>query len=880
MFYKVDISRVTLREYWWETKALVWVGLLIKLFKLRPRASTDDLAVDSLLPFRVEQDAIAPETLQRFTQTLHTLQSLGFEAPAWFHQEDIYQATRNTVAVLRHSSGRAFARVQCRVNHGRVPAKVKFATLFVSPTPGGFIVTGNGKRDLAWPASHDTVRHRLMPVEQVWAEHQQRMTAAVQLIGPGEAIFAAEDYQVSLTEFHVARGVFQPLGDEEMALYSVPVPAAASPVAPMKEPAESLEQPPAGPATSPDLMEVATLAELQKLQNRQVNWRSTIGLLVLSAALFVLQSRKSGEGQNWEMLGIIVGILFFHELGHYVAMKIFGYRNLRMFFIPGFGAAVSGRHYNAPAWKKIVVSLMGPLPGIVVGMGLLVACIFMRNDLLYRIGLFAIIINAFNLLPILPLDGGWVAHAALFSRHPMLDIGFRVLAALGVAAIGVWLPGMHFFLYIAGASLLALPLAYTMAAIVNELRPISGMGVSPDSQSIPPETARLILAKLRQRIKRNLNAKLAAQHVTKVFESLNARPPSIGATLGLLTVHATAFVLALVVAVGAIFVHGRYALARGLVAPVPKYAIAPEQVQPPTQPAAAAARNVVVITTRNASTADGLMRELRTGHRVSRVGQTVFVSFDSAEAAEQRKVFNAYEKQAADIFVDTPKNRSSVRLTFKLPENAVGRQTFDELQAYLGNSRQGLTPPWASNADWPASERRSQTELRRLLQALEQAPAASIKDDAVLWKQISAAQRRGDDAEAERLQSQLRQADKDHLLAEEQRLQGLFGHADFIQAWARIQDEKDFEKQQSRMKQEIVPQLGVWPADKSNDILAEWGGAFDSSLTGKTVGCTFAHIETGLPAMTQWLFSKGASDVHYEIASFSTAEDMAQENGE
>ncbi len=28
----------------------------------------------------------------------------------------------------------------------------------------------------------------------------------------------------------------------------------------------------------------------------------------------------------------LVGVLLFHELGHYAGMRIFGYRNVRMFF--------------------------------------------------------------------------------------------------------------------------------------------------------------------------------------------------------------------------------------------------------------------------------------------------------------------------------------------------------------------------------------------------------------------------------------------------------------------------------------------------------------------------------------------------------------------
>jgi len=41
-----------------------------------------------------------------------------------------------------------------------------------------------------------------------------------------------------------------------------------------------------------------------------------------------------------------------------------------MFFVPLLGAAVMGRHYNVKGWQKAVVSLAGPVPGILVGLGL------------------------------------------------------------------------------------------------------------------------------------------------------------------------------------------------------------------------------------------------------------------------------------------------------------------------------------------------------------------------------------------------------------------------------------------------------------------------------------------------------------------------------
>jgi hypothetical protein len=73
-------------------------------------------------------------------------------------------------------------------------------------------------------------------------------------------------------------------------------------------------------------------------------------VLLVSLALFVLvRQQQSGSPRG---LVILVGVLLFHELGHYAGMRLFGYRDVRMFFIPFFGAAVSGKRGGVARGKR------------------------------------------------------------------------------------------------------------------------------------------------------------------------------------------------------------------------------------------------------------------------------------------------------------------------------------------------------------------------------------------------------------------------------------------------------------------------------------------------------------------------------------------------
>ena len=121
----------------------------------------------------------------------------------------------------------------------------------------------------------------------------------------------------------------------------------------------------------------AVLAEMARIQNRQPSWARAFILFVFTLSLFVAAGALV---ESLQFIGMLVGILFIHELGHFVAMRWFGYRNVRMFFIPFFGAGVSGQHFNVAGWKKVVVSLLGPVPGIGIGILLGSFAIFLKQN--------------------------------------------------------------------------------------------------------------------------------------------------------------------------------------------------------------------------------------------------------------------------------------------------------------------------------------------------------------------------------------------------------------------------------------------------------------------------------------------------------------------
>src|SRR5688572_26455621 len=231
------------------------------------------------------------------------------------------------------------------------------------------------------------------------------------------------------------------------------------------------------------------LAEMERVRNKKGSWTSTLWILGVSIVLFVA---LGAFRWSWQTVAILVGILFFHELGHYVAMRAFNYQNLRMFFIPLLGAAVSGRNYNVKGWQKAIVSLAGPVPGIIVGAALGLFAIFADHSWASRVALMALLLNGINLLPILPLDGGWLMHTLVFCRRYWLEGAFHFLACL--IMIGYRFAGREkFWLFLSIFMLFTSPAAFRMARIAHRLRARGVAAVSHDQHTIPRDTAETII---------------------------------------------------------------------------------------------------------------------------------------------------------------------------------------------------------------------------------------------------------------------------------------------------------------------------------------------------------------------------------------------------
>ncbi len=173
---------------------------------------------------------------------------------------------------------------------------------------------------------------------------------------------------------------------------------------------------------------------------------SIIGLGSLALKLFksakvikVLFAAGSLAAYSWLFslpfaLALIL-CLVFHEYGHIKAMKYFGLKTKGIYLIPFIGGlALSDDKINT-RWQDVVISIMGPFFGLLLSILCLILYAITDIELLAGLAVFNALLNLFNLLPVLPLDGGHILKSIAFSINTVLGLVLCMAGALlGIAA--------------------------------------------------------------------------------------------------------------------------------------------------------------------------------------------------------------------------------------------------------------------------------------------------------------------------------------------------------------------------------------------------------------------------------------------------------------
>ena len=406
-------------------------------------------------------------TAELFEQAFAELAALGFVAPRWvlLRRADGGELTHPLRAVLQAPDGglawlappaavrsphRLYVHYSHRLDDGRLAVSQPFdlyfeATQFAelvarSGAEPGFAAQWNAHR--AWLATLGAVPRPcgdadILDEAGAFAERQRQA-----LLADGRLRRLSDELAVPKLRFAVAL---------LLAWWRSP----KAPADPRPAPAERL----------------ALLARLQETVRRRAPPRRTQWtLFAVSVALFVaLGALFWGAGIA---LGILLVVLV-HEFGHFAAMRAFGYRNVHVLALPLVGGVAMGEDVAPSATRRAWMSLMGPLPGIVIGWALLLPALLglwpeaLAAPLLTLATLF-LLLNYLNVLPVPPLDGAHVLQALLPLRWVRLQTVLLASAAL-LGGLLAWHFDLKLLALLALLHLLGVPSAWRAQGVARRL---------------------------------------------------------------------------------------------------------------------------------------------------------------------------------------------------------------------------------------------------------------------------------------------------------------------------------------------------------------------------------------------------------------------------
>lgn len=313
----------------------------------------------------------------------------------------------------------------------------------------------------------------------------------------------------------------------------------AVPEAPLSTSDEGADAEEPIPSDEPESrFETSVRKALEEIRNPKTNWIQTLVILAVSLAVFLSLHMQNSPIAFTAML---VGVLFFHELGHYLGMQLFGYRNVRMFFIPLFGAAVSGQATSGKSYQQAIVTLLGPLPGLCVALALfgvlwVPGLIQTHRVEVAQVAMLLALINGFNLLPVLPLDGGRLLNQILFSRNRYLEGVFHVLAGIALIAFAAS-RGQQVLIWVGVWLLISARPTFKTNSIASRISSQFDDQLPPLDAPIPLAILRPILTDVKSELPAVKTAKAVANITFRVWEKMHVQPPGASATVVLLVVY-------------------------------------------------------------------------------------------------------------------------------------------------------------------------------------------------------------------------------------------------------------------------------------------------------------------------------------------------------
>ena len=333
-------------------------------------------------------------------------------------------------------------------------------------TDGGHCTTYNRFRHQTTAFDDPNVFDDCLPDDAAaWDAHLRRLSASGRQTARDEALCRQSlwAHNVELIDRLLERGAIKPSDREERWHFTWPF-AFRWGMAMLKGARRAAKSPKSSEVVAPEkreAMEIDSFLWHREIL-RQPPSRYKGMLFIATAVLFLLVVAWYSD---WTVSCAIFFVVALHEGGHWLAMRLLGYHNTSVFFIPGLGALTTGEKKNASPFQRLLVYFAGPMPGLIlVGALYLITFLFTLTPLTMTaltspmlsatvstsfilFIFFLFYLNYLNLLPIPPLDGGRIVEILVFSRLPRARLAFSIVSCLIFLMIAYFQRNLLFTLF-------------------------------------------------------------------------------------------------------------------------------------------------------------------------------------------------------------------------------------------------------------------------------------------------------------------------------------------------------------------------------------------------------------------------------------------------
>jgi len=177
---------------------------------------------------------------------------------------------------------------------------------------------------------------------------------------------------------------------------------------------------------------------------------------------------------TFEFALALIAVLIFHEYGHVRAMKKFGIPTKGFYLIPFMGGISLGDKART-RWEDLYISMMGPVFGLVLTVVFYVIFLITGSHFCGLITATSALLNLVNLFPIIPLDGGHVVKALVFSRRNRLAL-VLLLTISSVCLYATWAVGFYFLMFFILLGVVDLMASWSVP-ISEDITPLTTYGI-------------------------------------------------------------------------------------------------------------------------------------------------------------------------------------------------------------------------------------------------------------------------------------------------------------------------------------------------------------------------------------------------------------------